>query len=75
MMDFDEIQDANYEELINYFETNKKRPSSKAKDDNEKKLGTWFVDKKNYIKQEHSMKDEEKRKKWEELCEKYKKIL
>jgi superfamily II DNA/RNA helicase len=76
MMDNDEIWDTNCNNLINYFETNKKRPSCSSKDADEKQLGTWIgTQKNNYAKQEKSMKDETKRKRWEEVCEKYKEYM
>ncbi|ATZ80338.1 DEXDc helicase [Bodo saltans virus] len=72
MMDYNELWYNTYDELIKYFETNKKQPSSASKDTNVKRLGVWLLKQKyNYAKQERAMKDKTKRKKFEELYEKY----
>jgi Fe-S cluster biosynthesis and repair protein YggX len=76
LMDSDEKWQQTYECFCEWIDTNKKRPSCMSKNAEEKKLGTWIRNQKNnYNKQKEAMKDPEKRKLWEEFCEKYKDIL
>ena len=59
-----------------YIDKEKKRPSTKSKEETTKKLGQWIDNqKKNYSKREQIMKEESIRKKWEEFVEEYKVYL
>jgi predicted helicase len=65
-----------YNELVKYFEDNKKCPSTIAKDISEKRLGVWIaVQKRNYKKNKEAMCNIIKRKLWEELNKKYKEYI
>jgi superfamily II DNA or RNA helicase len=76
MMDFDEIWYQTYDDVIQFIEKYKKRPSTISKNITEKKLGTWIGTQLNSYKQnKKSMKDDDKRIKWEELNEKYKEYM
>ena len=68
----DELWYENYNKLIEFFENNERKPTEISKDSIEKKIAKWVSGQtQNYKKNQQSMKDEDKRKKWEELLEKY----
>jgi ribosomal RNA-processing protein 8 len=63
----------NFEELKQFIDEHKKRPSHGSKDTVEKKLGNWISDQlKNYKKCIRSMKDEDKRSLLSEFLQTYK---
>ena len=69
----DEIWYTTYLQVIEFLSKNNRKPTQTSKDPDEKILGNWFqTQTQNYKNNEHSMKDNEKRKKWDELLEKYK---
>jgi superfamily II DNA/RNA helicase len=60
------------EELKSFMDKNNKRPSDHSKNPTEKKLGIWIDNQQNnYKKTTNSMKDKEKRIKWEEFLDEY----
>lgn len=68
--------DQTYEDVCKYYDINKKRANSKSEDLDEKRLGHWIEHQKyNYKQNKEAMKDLDKKNKWEELNEKYKKYL
>jgi len=69
----DEKWDTNLNELKKFINENKKSPSNSSKKKKEKKLGSWLSKQmQNYKDNEYSMKDENKRKLWEEFVKEYK---
>lgn len=72
LLNHDEKLKAKCDEIEMFFEENGRRPSSCAKDSIEKKLGKYiYVQKKNYIDRSFCMKNDDNRKIWEALVEKY----
>ena len=74
----DEIWEKKLEEVKKYIDNNKKRPSSTDKNKDIKQLGIWISNQqKNYAKQQHNMKDDNIRNKWEQFTNdiKYKKYF
>ena len=72
-IDNDEVWNTKFEELKQFMDDNKKRPSSKSKNQDEKFLGSWIHNQlTNYKKKQQSMETEEKRNLWEDFVEKYK---
>jgi superfamily II DNA or RNA helicase len=61
-----------FEEVKIFIDNNKKRPSSKSKENTEKKLGSWIqTQQQNYKKKIQSMKDETKYDLWTEFLKEY----
>ena len=76
LLSVDEIWEKNLKLLIEFIEHNKKRPSNKSKNVDEKFLGQWFCTQQKYYKNmEHGMKLQSKRTQWEQFIEKYKQYL
>ena len=68
-----EIWSQNFVELKDFIDTNKKRPSSKSKHDEEMKIGCWLVNNTTkYKKKTEGMKDEERYNLWSQFLEEYK---
>jgi hypothetical protein len=68
----EEIWFENKNKVEEYIQQHNKLPSSKHKDTNIKSLGLWISHQKNsYKKREYIMKNEEIRKEWESLIDKY----
>jgi superfamily II DNA or RNA helicase len=62
----------NLDRVKTYIDKEKKRPSSKSKNEEEKKLGKWICTQtQDYKNNKKSMKDKERRKIWEEFCQRY----
>jgi superfamily II DNA or RNA helicase len=69
----DDIWIQKFKALKNFIDTNKKRPSSKSKHDEEMKIGCWLVNNtKNYKKETEGMKDEDRYNLWTQFLEDYK---
>jgi hypothetical protein len=76
MCGVDELWHATYDELIQYLDINKKKPSRVSKNIFEKRLGCWMNNQKNnYMQNINSMKDIKKRGLWGEFNEKYEEYL
>ena len=72
----EEIWLDNLKEVEEYIIQNNKRPNSNDKNNNTKKLGAWLITQsQNYKKNDHSMKDKNIKKLWEEFTIKYKIFL
>jgi ribosomal RNA-processing protein 8 len=68
----DEVWYENFEELKTFINKNKKRPSTKSQEPNEKTLGIWIsTQQSNYKNKKQSMKDETKYKLWSVLLQEY----
>ena len=76
LLTFDEIWFIKFEELKKYLKLNKKCPSNKSKNKEEKNIGGWFSNQKQHYKNKNnSMKTPERQKIWEEFLEEYADIL
>jgi ribosomal RNA-processing protein 8 len=65
-----------FEELKNFIDTNKKRPSPVSKNPTEKKLARWLsLQNKNYKKEVQAMKDKTKYESWTQFLEEYKEYV
>jgi DNA-binding MltR family transcriptional regulator len=72
----DELWYDTYDKLIQFFDSNKKRPSRQSKNLLEVKLEKWIgTQKYNYAKKIKSMKDKTKCNLWDKLNDKYKEYL
>ena len=68
----DEIWMTTYNQLIEYFTINNRRPSITAKDTEENRLGKWIsLQQTNYTKHDKAMNDVNKRLLWEQLKNTY----
>jgi len=69
----DEVWNTKFEEVKQFMDKYKKRPSSTSKNKDEKFLGSWIqTQNTNYKQKGKSMETEERRKIWDEFVEKYK---
>ena len=72
----DEKWDHKFDELKEFINKNKKTPSQKSDNENEKTLGQWLSQKNdNYKNKKKSMNDESRYNLWTEFLEDYKKYL
>jgi len=68
----EEIWNIKYNNLINFVEKNKIKPSRSSINNEEKTMANWInVNKQNYIKKNDIMKNENIRNKWNDLIKKY----
>jgi hypothetical protein len=73
LMDDDEVWNNKYDELIDFFEKKKKRPSITSKNKEEKILGYWVsTNNHSYKNKTYGMKIIERYNKWTDILEKYK---
>jgi superfamily II DNA or RNA helicase len=71
--DLDEIWNIHLNELKQFINENKKKPANGSKNEEEKKLAKWLSHQiTNYRNKKEGMKDENKRKIWDEFIEEYK---
>jgi ribosomal RNA-processing protein 8 len=76
LLTFDEIWFIKFEELKEYLINNKKSPSNKSKNKEEKTIGGWFSNQKQHYKNKNnSMKSPERQAIWKQLLEDYSHIL
>jgi superfamily II DNA/RNA helicase len=76
IMNFDEVWENKLSSLKQFMDNNKRKPNKRSKNNHEKSLGEWLVNnKKNYKTQECGMKDETRRKKWEDFLNDYKEYI
>jgi ubiquinone/menaquinone biosynthesis C-methylase UbiE len=74
--DIDELWFNNFKNLKSFINLNKKLPSSRSKNEEEKYLGKWLEHQKyNYKNNKTAMKDEDKRTLFQDLLEEYKEYL